>query len=309
MPKQRTIRIPQECRGVGVHSGEEVTLSIKPAPPDTGIIFVRTDLKNKPSIPAHISSVADTRNATTIGTGTATVSTVEHLMAAARGMGIDNLIVEINGPEVPIMDGSAAPFVTLFKRAKCTRQDAKRSYLVIKKPVVLHDGDKKAGLYPLSRPHLRISYTIQYSHPCLNVQTHDVEFTNGTFIKEISPARTYGFVHEINGLMELGLIRGGSMENAVVIGDHGVLNPGGLRFYNECVRHKILDSIGDLSLVGMPVLGHLVAYKSGHSLNLKLLAALLEEKDCWEIVSASPSIPGSSRITKESSYSPKHAAA
>jgi len=199
--------------------------------------------------------------------------------------------VEVDGPEVPLMDGSAAPFIKLFRKAKIVYQDRERTCIVIKKPVEFREGDRMVRLEPLSKPRLRISYTIEYSSPFTLSQSHEVEFTNGTFMREIGPARTYGFVHEIDALMRMGLIRGGSMDNAVVIGDSGVLNPEGLRFKNECVRHKILDSIGDLSLLGKPVIGHLVAYKSGHSVNLQFLKKLLEDKDSWEIRPSSSRAP------------------
>jgi len=291
MSPQRTIQESQKCKGLGVRYGKLITLGIHPAPPDTGVVFIRTDLEGKPNIKANIASVVDTRNATTIGSSEATVSIVEHLLAAARGMGIDNLIVEVDGPEVPLMDGSAAPFIKIFRKARIVYQDRERTCIVIKKPVEFRDGDRMVRLEPLSKPRLRISYTIEYSDPFTLSQSHEVEFTNGTFMREIGPARTYGFVHEIDALMRMGLIRGGSMDNAVVIGDSGVLNPEGLRFNNECVRHKILDSIGDLSLLGKPVIGHLVAYKSGHSVNLQFLQKLLEDKDSWEIRPSSSRAP------------------
>ncbi len=305
MIHQRTIQVPQACRGVGVHTGKMINLSIRPAPPDTGIVFVRMDIGGRPRILAHLDTVKDTRNATTIGVGTATVSTVEHFLAAARGMGIDNLVVDIDGPEVPIMDGSALPFVRIFRKARIARQEGKRSYLVVTKPVRITEGDKMVSLSPHHRPHLKITCTIQYSHPALQEQSHRVEFSNGTFIREISPARTYGFSHELDFLMSQGLIRGGSLKNAVVIGDSGVLNPEGLRFHDEFVRHKILDSIGDLSLLGMPVIGHLVTFKSGHSLHLKFLRRLLQEKDSWEITRRLPAVPvaGTARWAESGKYS------
>jgi len=188
------------------------------------------------------------------------------------------------------MDGSAAPFVRLLRRAKIAYQDEKRLHLVIRKPVEVSDGDRRVSLRPLSRPRLKISYTIEYPQPTPLSESHEVEFSNGTFVREIGPARTYGFVHELSALMDMGLIKGGSFENAVVIGESGILNSEGLRFHNECVRHKILDSIGDLSLFGMPVFGHLVAHKSGHSLNHRLISKILKDKDSWEIL---PTLPRS----------------
>jgi UDP-3-O-[3-hydroxymyristoyl] N-acetylglucosamine deacetylase len=281
---QRTLSQPAICRGVGLHSGAPVTLTLKPAPAGHGIVFVRTDLPRPVSIPALAEYVVDTSLATTLGRDGVKVGTVEHLMSALTAMGIDNVRAELDGPEVPIMDGSAAPFTHAIMEAGSRELDAPREYLVIKKSVVVTDGDKQASLTPSRR--FRISCTIDFEHPVIQGQSYDVDVNDRGFSREISRARTFGFLRDVEKLKTLGLARGGSLENAVVVDEAAILNPDGLRFPDEFVRHKILDAIGDVSLFGRPVLGHMTAFKTGHALNHKLVRKVLSDPSSFDIVSA-----------------------
>jgi UDP-3-O-[3-hydroxymyristoyl] N-acetylglucosamine deacetylase len=279
---QRTIRREVQCTGIGLHSGEKVNLKLKPADPDTGICFVRADLPHKPRIQATLDNVIDTRLATSIGVGEAKVCTIEHLMAAIVGMGIDNVEVEVDAPEIPIMDGSAAPFIFLLKSAEFRNQRKLKSFILIKKPLSVTEGDKKVTLYPSNC--LKISYFIDFDHPLLKEQHFQLIHSVRSFEREISRARTFGFLQEVEHLKKNGLALGGSLDNAVVIGDFRVLNEEGLRYKDEFVRHKILDFIGDMSLLGKPIIGHFVAHKSGHTLNHALLAAMKNALQHWEVV-------------------------
>ena len=281
---QQTLARPVQCTGIGLHSGKRVNLTIKPAPVNHGIKFVRTDLAHRPVISAHFRNVVDTSLATTLGTDGVIVSTVEHLMAALVGLCIDNALVEMDGYEAPIMDGSAGPFTSMLKEAGIRTQPGKRYTFVVKKPIEMSDGDRKVGLYPSDT--LKITCTIEFDHPLVMRQSYTISLTDGLFEKEISRARTFGFLHEVNYLKQNGFARGGSLENAVVIDRDRILNREGLRYENEFVRHKVLDCIGDLSLLGMPLIGHIVAYKSGHTLNHALLKRFIDQKSCWETVQA-----------------------
>jgi len=281
---QQTLARPVQCTGIGLHSGKRVNLTIKPAAVNHGIKFVRTDLAHRPVISAHFRNVVDTSLATTLGTDGVIVSTVEHLMAALVGLCIDNALVEMDGYEAPIMDGSAGPFTSMLKEAGIRTQPGKRYTFVVKKPIEMSDGDRKVGLYPSDT--LKITCTIEFDHPLVMRQSYTISLTDGLFEKEISRARTFGFLHEVNYLKQNGFARGGSLENAVVIDRDRILNREGLRYENEFVRHKVLDCIGDLSLLGMPLIGHIVAYKSGHSLNHALLKRFIDQKSCWETVQA-----------------------
>lgn len=281
---QRTLRQKVSCTGIGLHSGARITLTLNPAPSNTGIRFVRTDLSPEVEIPALADYVVDTRLATTIGKDGARIGTIEHLMAALFGLGIDNCRVELDGPEVPIMDGSAAPFVYLIQEAGIELQREMKRFLVIRNPVEVADGDKTAKFLPA--PQLSISFTIDFDHPLISKQTFRMDFSDRFFHREIARARTFGFYEEVEMLKRMGLARGGSLDNAIVVDDFSILNPDGLRYPDEFVRHKILDSMGDISLLGMPVIGHLVAYKSGHALNHKLVTQVLSDASCYEIVEA-----------------------
>ena len=278
MDAQRTLRRQISCAGIGLHSGNKVTLTLKPAPPDTGVVFRRTDLGLE--IPATVKHLAAFQYATVLGRDGATVDTVEHLLAALVSVGIDNIVVELNHNEVPIMDGSAAPFLYLIQEAGIRRLSAPRRYLKILRPVQIANGDKRIAIYPSD--HFKVTYTISFDHPMLRHQSRTERITEYSFAESIAPARTFGFLKEVESLRQNGLALGGSLENAIVIGDAGVLNA--LRFEDEFVRHKILDAIGDLALVGHPIIGHVVAHRAGHALHTALAARLLEEHDAWMVV-------------------------
>lgn len=277
---QQTIGTPVQCSGVGVHSGNIVHLTIRPAPANHGIRFVRTDLPGQPGVSAHFNNVVDTSLATVIGAEGCIVSTVEHLMAALAGMGIDNAVVEVDAYELPIMDGSAGPFTELIQSAGVQRQQGSKCFFKVNAPISLNDADKSVTIYPAD--HFRITCTIVYDHPLIGTQTCDFVIDRETFRQEICSARTFGFLHEVEMMKRYGLGRGGSLDNAVVIDGARVLNEGGLRFSDEFVRHKALDCIGDFSLIGMPIMGHIVTNKSGHAFNHAFLEKFFSEKTSWE---------------------------
>lgn len=281
---QRTIASAVTCQGVGLHSGATVNLTLRPAPPNHGIVFVRTDLPTEVLIPAHSSNVVDTSLATTLGKGKVRVGTVEHLLAGLCGLGIDNLRIELDGPEVPIMDGSAAPFVYLVRNAGIRVQDEPKSFVVVKKTVTVVDGDKEATLAPSKS--FKVDCTIDFKHPLISDQTFQMEFSDRTFAREISRARTFGFLRDVEMLKKMGLAKGGSLDNAIVVDEFSILNPDGLRFPDEFVRHKVLDALGDVSLFGRPVIGHLKAYKGGHALNHKLVQRVLSDDANYQVVHA-----------------------
>jgi len=278
--KQRTIATPVNCSGVGVHSGKKVNVTIKPAPCNHGIKFIRTDLLDCPGISAHFNMVVDTSLATVIGYEGFIVSTIEHLMASFAGLSIDNALVEIDAYEMPIMDGSAGPFTSLIKSAGVEDQDAPKCFFVVKEPIEIKKDGKMVGIYPY--PSYKITCTIEYDHPLIKKQSYSVDMSDHVFEHEISRARTFGFVHEYEYLKRYGLARGVSMENVIAIDNEDVLNDEGLRYKDEFVRHKILDCIGDFSLLGMPILGHVVASKSGHAFNHAFLKEFFAQKDSWE---------------------------
>jgi UDP-3-O-[3-hydroxymyristoyl] N-acetylglucosamine deacetylase len=278
--RQRTIRNEVSCTGIGLHSGHPVNLTIKPAPPDYGITFTRKDIPSNPVIKAHFDSVVDTNLSTTIGKNGFKVSTVEHLMAAFFGLGIDNARVELDGPEVPIMDGSAGPFVFLLKSAGIKELKRPKRFIVVREPFEIRDGGRSISLCPSKE--LKISYTIDFNHPLLRDQSYELRFSGKDFVKEISRARTFGFLRDIETLRENGLAMGGSLDNAVVVDDFRILNEDGLRYKDEFVRHKILDFLGDLAMLGCPVIGHFAVHKSGHSLNQRMLKKLVRSSNHWE---------------------------
>jgi len=281
---QRTLKRPTSCEGVGLHSGAKVTLRLIPAPVDHGLLFVRVDLPGKPTIPARADFVVSTALATTLGQGSARVGTVEHLVSALSGLGIDNVRIELDGPEVPIMDGSAAPFAQLITEAGIRVQDQAKSFLVIRRVVSVREGDKSATLAPAKK--LRVDCTIDFKHPLISDQTYSLEFQESTYAKEIARARTFGFAKDVEKLQANGLARGGSLKNAIVVDEFSVLNPEGLRFPDEFVRHKLLDALGDVALMGRPVVGHLTVHKSGHALNHKLVMKVLSDPANYEVVRA-----------------------
>ncbi|WP_337833587.1 UDP-3-O-acyl-N-acetylglucosamine deacetylase [Desulfonema magnum] len=277
---QRTLRKAVSCKGVGVHSGKEVNLTIKPAPINHGIKFVRTDLPDNPGISAHFNAVVDTSLATVIGHDGFIVSTIEHIMATFAGLSVDNAIVELDSYEVPIMDGSAAPFTSLIRSAGITAQTGPKCFFVVKEPITLEENGKSVTIYPDST--FRITYTIAFDHPLIKEQSYTLEVSDNVFENEISGARTFGFLHEIEYLKRYGFARGGSLDNAVVLGPDNVINEDGLRYPDEFVRHKILDSLGDFSLLGMPVLGHFVVHKSGHAFNHLFIKKFFAQKGSWD---------------------------
>lgn len=278
--QQRTLAHSVRCSGVGVHSGKIVNLAIKPARCNHGIKFIRTDLPDCPSIAAHFNMVVDTSLATVIGVDGFIVSTIEHLMACFAGLSIDNALVEVDSYEMPIMDGSAGPFTELIQSAGITRQAAPRYCFVVKKPIELEKDGKFVGVFP--SPNFKITCTIEYDHVLIKRQTYSVELNERVFKREICRARTFGFLHEYEYLKRYGLARGVTMDNVIVVDKHEVVNSGGLRYKNEFVRHKILDCIGDFSLLGMPILGHVVAEKSGHAFNHAFLKEFFDRKESWE---------------------------
>jgi UDP-3-O-[3-hydroxymyristoyl] N-acetylglucosamine deacetylase len=285
MIKQRTLKSKVRTVGVGLHSGEKVSLALRPAAPDTGIVFRRTDLEPPVHERAQATSVVDTRLSTCIQVGPARISTVEHLMSAFAGLGIDNAYVDVSGPEIPILDGSAGPFVFLIQSAGIEEQRAPKRFIRILRPVEVHDGDKWARFDPYHG--FRISFTIEYRHPVFATgqQSVCVDFADTSYIEEVSRARTYGFMQDVEAMRSQGLGLGGSLDNAIVMDEHRVLNNDGLRYDNEFVKHKVLDAIGDLYLLGHPVIGAYSAHKSGHAVNNLLLRRLLAEPAAYERVS------------------------
>ncbi|WP_174873581.1 UDP-3-O-acyl-N-acetylglucosamine deacetylase [Vogesella oryzae] len=285
---QRTLKQTISATGVGLHSGERVKLTLHPAAPDTGIVFRRTDLPEPVEVAAQPSLVNDTRLSSTLVTDTGVrVGTIEHLMSAFAGLGIDNVVVDVTAAEIPIMDGSAAPFIFLLQTAGIEEQARPKKFIRVKQPVEVVEGDKWVKLVP--HEGFSVELSIEFNHPAFNraPQTVHIDFASRSYIDEISRARTFGFMHEVEYMRQHGLGRGGNLNNAIVIDDEYVLNPEGLRFPDEFVRHKILDAIGDLYIVGHPLIAAFSGHKSGHALNNKLLRVLLATPDAWEFVSFS----------------------
>ncbi len=286
--RERTVVAPAICAGVGVHTGQRVRLVIRPSAPGTGIVFVRTDITDRDNrIPVSGEAVVDARLNTMIENAAGVrLSTIEHLMAAFCALGVSNAVVEVDGPELPILDGSALPFVQLLDRSGFRRQEAPVRYIEILEPVHVTDGDKHAALLPCDRYEMR--FEIDFPTPVIGNQVVDFVVDEATFRSEIMAARTFGFAHEVEALRQAGLARGGSLENAVVIDGDDILNPGGLRMEREFVRHKALDAIGDLYVLGAPLLGRYEGYKAGHAVNNQLVRALLANPQAWRIVTRVP---------------------
>jgi len=278
--RQHTLNKTVSCKGIGVHSGRTVKLKLKPARSNHGIRFVRTDLPGKPVIPAHFNSVVDTSMATVIGHEGCIVSTIEHLMACFAGFSIDNALVELDAYEMPIMDGSAREFAHLLSRAGRRAQSGLRCVFNVKSPISHTADGKSVCIYPA--PAFKITCTIDFDHPLIGRQSHTLEVDEKTFAEEICGARTFGFLHEYEQLKRFGLGRGCSLDNVVVVDRTQVVNEDGLRFPDEFVRHKILDCIGDFSLLGMPILGHVVTHKSGHEFHHAFLKEFFKRQDAWE---------------------------
>jgi len=284
MIKQRTLKNVIRATGVGLHTGKKVYLTLRPAPVDTGIIFRRVDLDPVVEIPAIATNVGDTTLSTSLTKDGVTVSTVEHLLSAMAGLGIDNAHVEVSAEEVPIMDGSAGPFVFLLQSAGIEEQNAAKKFIRIKKPVEVTNGDKVATFLPFDG--FKVTFTIDFDHPVISASaaTSSIDFSTTSFVREISRARTFGFMHEIEYLRSQGLAQGGTVDNAIVVDEYRILNEDGLRYEDEFVKHKVLDAIGDLYLLGNSLIGEFKAFKSGHGLNNQALRTLIDTPDAWEVV-------------------------
>lgn len=285
MIKQRTLKNVIRATGVGLHTGKKVYLTLRPAPANNGIIFRRVDLEPVVEIPACPDNVGDTRLSTTLTRDGVRISTVEHLLSALAGFGIDNAYVDLSADEVPIMDGSAGPFVFLIQSAGVVEQNKPKQFLRIKNQVTVEEEDKWARFDPFDG--FKVGFTIEFNHPVFDERSckAEIDFSTTSFVKEVSRARTFGFMRDVELLRQNNLALGGSLDNAVVVDDYRVLNEDGLRYEDECVKHKILDAIGDLYLLGHSLIGSFTGYKSGHELNNKLLKRLLENEEAWELVS------------------------
>jgi len=283
MLKQRTLSSKIKASGVGLHTGKKITLTLKPAPVNAGIAFVRTDLKSDP-IKASLENVYDTRLSTTLSNKTAKISTVEHLLSALAGLGIDNALIELDGPEVPIMDGSARPFVFMIQSAGIQEQDDTKKFIRIKKKIEVRQDEKWAKIEPFDG--FKVAFTIDFNHPAFSEssQSSEIDFSSVSYLSQVSRARTFGFAKDIELLRKNNLALGGSVNNAIVIDDYKVINEEGVRFQDEFVKHKILDAIGDLYLMGLHLIGRYRGYKSGHALHNDLLNALFQEDDAFELV-------------------------
>ncbi|MBZ1351778.1 UDP-3-O-acyl-N-acetylglucosamine deacetylase [Alcaligenaceae bacterium LF4-65] len=291
MFRQRTIKQLVKTTGVGLHSGRRVELTLRPAAPNTGIVFHRIDLPEVVDLPAQAGMVKDTRMASVLGQGAARVSTVEHLMSALAGLGIDNLHVDLTAEEVPIMDGSAATFVYLLRSAGIEEQAVPKQFLRVLKPVEIREGEGDQAKWARLEPHegFSLAFSIDFQHPAIDSTASfaEIDFATHSYVKEIARARTFGFVNEVEALRSAGLARGGSLDNAIVMDEYRVLNVDGLRYDDEFVKHKILDAVGDLYLIGKPLVARYVACKSGHAINNQLVRALLAQQDAWELVTYS----------------------
>ena len=284
MIRQRTLKNTIRATGIGLHTGDKVYLTLRPAPVNTGIVFCRTDLDPVVTVRADALNVGDTTLSTTLENGDVRVSTVEHLLSALAGLGIDNAYVDLSTPEVPIMDGSAGPFVFLLQSAGIEEQNALKQFIRIKRKVQVKDGDKTATFLPFNG--FKVGFTIDFDHPVIKSRSQHIalDFSSTSFVREVSRARTFGFMRDIEYLRERNLALGGSVENAIVVDDYRILNEDGLRYDDEFVRHKVLDAIGDLYQLGKSLIGEFQGYKSGHALNNMLLRELLVQEDAWEIV-------------------------
>ncbi|MGB2832899.1 MAG: UDP-3-O-acyl-N-acetylglucosamine deacetylase [Methylotenera sp.] len=306
MLKQRTLKKAISATGVGLHNGEKVTLTLRPAAADTGIVFKRVDLPQPNEIVATAQAVHDTRLCSALEANGARVATVEHLMSALAGLGIDNVYIDVNAAEIPIMDGSAGPFVFLLQEAGIAEQAAAKKFIRIKKAVEVKEGDKWVRFEPYHG--FKIDFTIAFNHPVFEQSGCQVkiDFAAESYIKEISRARTFGFMHEVEYLRSNGLAQGGSLDNAIVLDEYRVINTDGLRYDDEFAKHKVLDAIGDLYMLGHPILGAFYAYKSGHAMNNQLIRALMQDKTAWEYVTFDKKEDAPSEfLVQESQYFPE----
>ncbi len=302
MLKQRTLKTLIRASGVGLHGGVKVNMTLRPAAPDTGIVFRRVDLPEPVELPARALMVGDTRMCSCLEKETAAgrvkVGTIEHLMSAFAGLGIDNAWVDLDAPEVPILDGSAAPFVFLIQSAGIEEQNAAKKFIRVTQPIEVRDGDKWARFEPFDG--YRLAFSIVFNHPAIDksAQTAEIDFAEHSYVREVSRARTFGFMQEVEFLRENGLALGGGLENAIVLDEFRVLNQDGLRYGDEFVKHKILDAVGDLYLLGHPLLAAYSSHKGGHALNNQLARALLERQDCWEFASFAESSAAPAGVTR-----------
>ena len=279
---QQTIGSPVSCSGVGLHSGQPVTLTLRPAPPNTGIVFIYRHGSEETIIPASISHKVPTELCTAISINGHQVKTIEHLLAALVGMEVDNVYAEVDAGEVPVLDGSSSPFVRLIRAAGVIPQTRRQSYVKIMQPIEVVDGSKRVRIEPSSTP--KITYSIHYDHPLIQTQSYSYTCSAQAFEQDIALARTFGFLHEVEALWSRGLGKGGTLDNTIVLSKEGVVNQSGLRFSNEFVRHKVLDLIGDIALLGFPFIGHIVAERSGHAMHTKLVEQILLQRDKWALI-------------------------
>ncbi|MFO0766473.1 MAG: UDP-3-O-acyl-N-acetylglucosamine deacetylase [Nitrospiraceae bacterium] len=288
---QQTIGSPVTCSGVGLHSGHAVTMTLRPAPPNTGIVFVYRNGSGETLLPAAVSNKVPTELCTAISVNGQQVKTIEHLLAALAGMEIDNAYVEVDAGEVPVLDGSAGPFVRLIRSAGVIQQARRQAYVKIMQPIEVVDGARRVRIEPSSTP--RITYSIHYNHPLIQTQSYTFNCSAAAFEQEIAEARTFGFLHEVQALWARGLGKGGTLDNTVVLSEQGVVNQTGLRFPNEFVRHTVLDLIGDIALLGFPFIGHVIAERSGHAMHTKLVEQILAQRDKWVLLTAENPTPSS----------------
>ncbi|HKY70924.1 MAG TPA: UDP-3-O-acyl-N-acetylglucosamine deacetylase [Nitrospira sp.] len=306
MRQQQTLSNPIGCTGVGLHTGNPVTLTLRPAPVDTGVVFVNRNGHAGATLAASVDHLVATELCTAISGNGFQVKTIEHVMAALAGLNVDNVFVDIDAAEAPVMDGSSAPFVQLIQTAGVVCQNRRQSFLKITRPLEIVDGSRRIRIEPSSTP--RITYTIQYHHPLINTQTFSYEHSAYAFETEIAGARTFGFLQEVEALWARGLGRGGNLENTVVLSQDGILNESGLRFSDEFVRHKVLDLIGDFSLLGLPFIGHLIADRSGHALHTRLVRQILDHPECWVLLNADQTVL-KGEVSPSLSSSPRSSAA
>ena len=306
MRQQQTLSNPIGCTGVGLHTGKPVALTLRPAPVDTGVVFVNRNGHAGATLAASVDHLVATELCTAISGNGFQVKTIEHVLAALAGLNVDNVFVDIDAAEAPVMDGSSAPFVQLIQSAGVVCQSRRQSFLKITRPLEIVDGSRRIRIEPSSTP--RITYTIQYDHPLINTQTFSYEHSAYAFETEIAGARTFGFLQEVEALWARGLGRGGNLENTVVLSHDGILNESGLRFSDEFVRHKVLDLIGDFSLLGLPFIGHLIADRSGHALHTRLVKQILDHPECWVLLNADQTV-SKSEVSPSLSSSPRSSAA
>ena len=294
MRPQHTLSRTISCKGIGLHTGHPVTLTLRPAAPDTGLVFVRHGAGKSVSVKASVCNLIPTELCTAISVNGTSIKTIEHILSALVGLEVDNAYVEVDAPEVPVMDGSAAPFVQLIKAAGIVPQSRQQPFLKIIKPIEVSDRGRCVRIEPASSS--RITYTIEYNHPLIQTQTYAFDWSVSAFEQEIAKARTFGFLQEVEMLWAKGLAKGGTLDNTVVLTEQGVMNESGLRFPDEFVRHKVLDLIGDVALLGLPVIGHLVANRSGHALHTKLVETILRQPECWTLVQSDGAVTGSAQV-------------